>query len=92
MTAYAVGAAILAVIGFLMWFARGQQRSALLAVREAEIRQIARIHEEGKKINEQSEKKLDAVNDPGIDPRAMWLRDKKRLPDLPGPGAPGNPV
>ena len=80
------------VIGFLVWFARSQWRSALLAVREDQIRKIAKINNESKKIDEQTEQKINALADPDADPRAMWLRDKKRLPALPGPGAPGNPV
>ena len=92
MTAYAVTAAVLAAIGFLIWFARSQQRSALLAVREAELRRIAKIHEEGEKIDAQTEKKLGEAGGTNVDPRAMWVRDKKRLPDLSGPAAPGNQI
>lgn len=92
MTAYAVTATVLAVIGFLVRFARSQRRSALLAVREAEIRHIATIQEEGKKIDALSERKLDAVDHPGVDPRAMWLRDQKRLPDVSGAATSGDPV
>ena len=90
--AYAVAVIVLAVIGFLAWFARSQQRSALLTMREAELRQIAKIHEEGKKIDEQSEKKLDEVGNHGVDPRAMWLRDQKGVSGVSSSSTPGNQV
>ena len=91
-SAYAIAVIVLAVIGFVVWIARGQRAKALLAARELEIRQIAKIHEEDKKIDEQTDKKLDEAGDPATDPRAMWLRDKKRVPDVPDPGTTGNKV
>lgn len=90
--AYAVAVIVLAVIGFLVWFARSQQRSALLAMREAELSQIAKIHEEGNKVDEQTAKKLGEVGNPAVDPRAMWLRDQKRVSDLSSPSTSGNQV
>lgn len=91
-SAWPIALVVLAVIGFLVWFSRSQQRSAILAFREAEIRRIDKIHEEGKKIDAQTEKVLEEVVHPAFDSRAMWLRDQKRIPDLSKPPAPGNTV
>ena len=81
-TAWPIALIVMTVVGCLVWFARSQRRSAILAFREEEIRQIAKIHEEGRTIDEQTESRLAEISDSAVDPRAMWLRDQKQLPHV----------
>ncbi len=95
-SAYAIAAAILAVVGFLIWFGRGQKKAGTAEARadasEAGIKVIGQINEESKKRDEETNAKLEKINSPGNDPADFWVRNdpqKRRVSDLPDTGQTG---
>lgn len=90
---YAVAVIVLAVIGFLVWFARREKKAGIAVARaeasEAGIKVIAKINEESKKRDEETGKKLGKINSPGDDPTAFWMCDdpkKRGVPNVPNAG------
>lgn len=90
---YAVAVIVLAVISFLVWFAMREKKAGIAVARaeasEATIKVIAKINEESKKRDEETEKKLEKINSPGDDPTAFWMRDdpqKRGVPNVSNAG------